>query len=181
VFRPKAFRSASEALIALAAEIIQDYAAQGYTLTLRQLYYQFVSRDLLPNSDRSYKALVSLINDARAAGRLPWDGIEDRGRERQAWLIQEDLGEILDEIPDAYAVDLWEDQPHYVEVWVEKDALANVVERACRPLRVPYLACKGYLSASEAWRAGKRFAGQWHGASTPPSSTWATTTPPAST
>lgn len=45
----------------------------------------------------------------------------------------------------------------YVEVWVEKEALGNVVERPCSEFRVPYMACKGYLSASQAWRAGERF------------------------
>ncbi len=53
--------------------------------------------------------------------------------------------------------DQWGRQDHYVEVWVEKDALGSVIEKACQPLMVPHMACKGYLSASEAWRAGKRF------------------------
>ncbi|MCP4985516.1 MAG: hypothetical protein GY928_05415 [Colwellia sp.] len=55
------------------------------------------------------------------------------------------------------ACDYWEPQDYYIEVWVEKEALGNVVERACDPLKTPFLSCKGYLSASEAYDAGKRF------------------------
>jgi hypothetical protein len=42
-------------------------------------------------------------------------------------------------------------------VWVEKEAMSSVIERPCSRWSVPYMACKGYLSASEAWRAGQRY------------------------
>ncbi len=61
----KAFRPDSLAIIAQANGICEDYQAQGYDLTLRQVYYQFVARGLLANSDRNYKRLGSIINDAR--------------------------------------------------------------------------------------------------------------------
>ena len=139
-----------------ADEIIRDYEGQGYTLSLRQLYYQFVARGLLENSDRSYKRLGSIMTDARLTGLTPWDGIEDRNRETNFGRIEEDYGEILADRPYRFAADHWRDQDVYVEVWVEKDALSSVVERACRKWRVPYMACKGYLSASEACSAAKR-------------------------
>lgn len=160
-FVDKTFRGDSLATIQTADDIIQEYDAQGYTLTLRQLYYQFVARGLIENSDKSYKRLGALVSDGRDAGLLPWDGIEDRGRGVKPWLIQEDIDEILADLPHEYAADLWADQEYYVEVWVEKEALANVVQRACQRHRVPYMACKGYLSASEAWRAGRRMNAAW--------------------
>jgi hypothetical protein len=42
-------------------------------------------------------------------------------------------------------------------VWIEKEALAGVIERTANRWRVPYFACRGYTSQSEAWRAGQRF------------------------
>lgn len=155
-FVEKNFRSDSLAVIHKANEIIADYQAQGYTLTLRQLYYQFVSQDLIPNSDREYKKLGNIVTDGRLAGLISWDGIEDRGRSMTGWLIEEDIDNILADLPRNFAVDMWGNQERYIEVWVEKDALSSVVRRACQPLRVGYMACKGYLSASEAYRAGKR-------------------------
>ena len=77
---PKNFRKKSLEVIAAANRIIEEYAAQGFSLTLRQLYYQFVARDLLPNTKRSYKRLGEIINDARLAGLVDWDQITDRTR-----------------------------------------------------------------------------------------------------
>lgn len=155
-FTQKSFRPDTQAVIDQAIDIISDYQSQGFTLTLRQLYYQFVSKDLIPNHDKEYKRLGNIITDARMTGQIAWDAIEDRGRGKKGWLIEEDINQILYELPYAYAADFWADQDRYIEVWVEKDALSSVVEKACRPYRVGYMACKGYLSASEAWRAGKR-------------------------
>ncbi len=44
---PKTFRSAALETIDQANAIFDEYAAQGFTLTLRQLFYQFVSRGLI--------------------------------------------------------------------------------------------------------------------------------------
>ena len=156
-FVGKKFHPASLDKIDTANGIIREYQKQGYTLTLRQLYYQFVSRGIIENTDRSYKSLGNIVTDGRLAGLISWDGIEDRGRSVRGWLIEEDLDNILSELPYACAVDMWANQDTYVEVWVEKDALSSVVQRACSPRRVRYMACKGYLSASEAYRSGKRF------------------------
>jgi hypothetical protein len=61
----KRFNATSRKLIEQANTIIAEYTAQGFDLTLRQLYYQFVSRDLIPNTQKSYKNLGSIVNDAR--------------------------------------------------------------------------------------------------------------------
>ena len=51
-------------------------------------------------------------------------------------------------------MDKWASQPVHLEVWIEKDALIGVIEGVCVENDVPYLACRGYASASEIWRAG---------------------------
>lgn len=148
---------ATRTVIQQARDIIDEYSEQGFTLTLRQLYYQFVARGLRENSDKSYDALGRIIARAREAGMLPWDGIEDRNRDTTIWRIEEDESMALDGVEARFAMDFWSPQDTYVELWVEKDALVAVVERPCDEYRVPFLACKGYLSSSEAWRAGRRF------------------------
>ena len=145
------------ATIIQANAIIKEYDRAGFTLSLRQLYYQFVARGLIENTERSYKNLGATIADGRMTGKISWTAIEDRGRNLAQWAIEEDEEEVLNGIEQGLALDLWARQDCYVEVWVEKDALSSVVERPCNELRVPYLACKGYVSASEAWRAGRRF------------------------
>ena len=147
----------SLAVVDTANDIIREYRTDGYTLTLRQLYYQFVSRDLIENSINSYKNLGKIITNGRMAGLISWDAIEDRNREHNDFWVSEDPTDEISRLPYGIRFDQWERQDSYVEVWVEKDALVSVIEQACNPYRVPYMACKGYLSASEAYRAGKRF------------------------
>lgn len=87
VFRAKAFRSAHQRVISDARSIIDEYQDEGYTLTLRQLYYQFVSRGLIPNQQNEYKRLGKIVADARLAGLIDWKAIEDRTRnlEHLSW------------------------------------------------------------------------------------------------
>lgn len=103
--------------------IVAEYEAQGYELTLRQVYYQLVARGFIPNNERSYKNLGSLINDGRLAGLIDWYAIVDRTRNLRRnshWDCPED---VIDSARYSYMLDRWENQPNYVEVWVEKDAL----------------------------------------------------------
>ncbi len=151
-------RAEAKYMIMHAQDIILEYKAKGYILTLRQLYYQFVAKGLLEeNSDKMYKMLGTYINRARMAGMISWEAIEDRNRGHIGYWYDEDIMNPIRDLPTQIRYDRWDRQEWYIEVWVEKEALGNVVSRACRPLLVPYLSCKGYLSASEAWRAGRRF------------------------
>ena len=154
----KRFSRGSTQIIQKADEIITEYRKAGDSLTLRQLYYQFVARDILPNKQSEYKRLGSIINDARMAGMISWYAIEDRTRNLRDYYYSE-LGtprDILSNAAHGHELDHWEDQKNYVEVWIEKDALVGVIEKVCNNWRVPYFACRGYNSQSEQWRAGKR-------------------------
>src|SRR5262249_46150196 len=153
---PKKFSAATQKVIDQANEIIGQYAAQGYSLTLRQLYYQFVSRDLIPNNMKSYKRLGNIINDARLAGLIDWDAIEDRTRnlhELPSWTSPES---IIQACASQFRIDKGAKQPCRVEVWIEKEALAGVFQRVCDELQVPFFSCRGYTSQSEMWVAGMR-------------------------
>jgi hypothetical protein len=142
-----------------ANEIITEYTKAGYRLTLRQLYYQFVARDLLPNTQRSYKNLGNWINEARLAGLVDWFAIEDRTRNLKQNNHWDDPADLLRWAADGYGFDTWKGQPERVEIWVEKEALAGVIERPGREWDVAWFCCRGYVSQSEMWRAARRLEG----------------------
>lgn len=156
VYKPKKFRGESLDIIDQADAICRDYASRGYDLTLRQLYYQFVSRDLIPNTERSYKRLGSIINDARLAGRIDWNHMVDRTRNLKGVQHHDGPEDIMGIAARAFRLDKWADQPRRVEVWIEKEALVGVLDSVCPGLDIDYFACKGYVSQSEQWRAGRR-------------------------
>lgn len=149
--RPKALET-----IRQANEIIAEYAAQGFDLTLRQLFYQFVARALIANTQREYKNLGSVINDGRLAGLVDWDSIVDRTRNLRALSHWQSPRDIVDACSRQFRHDLWGDQPNYVEVWIEKDALIGVIEDVCNRYDVPHFSCRGYTSQSEMWSAAQR-------------------------
>jgi hypothetical protein len=155
-YTEKRFSRENQKLVDRANEIFAEYQRSGFVLTLRQLYYQFVSRDLLTNNLQSYKRLGSVINDARLAGLVDWELMEDRTRSLKqdpSWFNPQ---EILRACASQFRIDKWEKQEHRPEVWIEKDALAGVFERVCTELQVPYFSCRGYTSQSEMWVAGQR-------------------------
>lgn len=151
--RPKTLK-----VIAQANEIIATYAAQGYDLTLRQLYYQFVSRDLIKNSQKEYSRLGDIVSKGRRAGLIDWTAIVDRTRELSRLSTWTSPQEIVSAVSDQFRLDLWRTQGTHVEVWFEKDALLGVFERAANPLRIPYFSCRGYTSDSSIWEAAQRLA-----------------------
>lgn len=161
------FRTQTLMVIRKANEIIAEYAKQGFDLTLRQLYYQFVSRDLIPNTQKDYKNLGSIINDARLAGLIDWDAIVDRTREIRQLSHFSGPEEIVTACSEQFNMDRWANQEFRPEVWIEKDALVGVFERVCRELDVPLLSCRGYTSQSEMWGASQRMIRNRHRKQTP--------------
>lgn len=155
-YKEKKFSTSSKDVIVEAIEIIQEYADEGYDLTLRQLYYQFVARGLIENTDKSYRRLGTIISDARMAGLIDWDAIVDRTRHLSHLSTWGDPGQIIEGAARSYREDLWDTQPWRVEVWVEKEALAGVIERIANELRCPFFSCRGYVSQSAQWEAAQR-------------------------
>ncbi len=152
----KNFSAAVIGVITQANDIIEEYAAQGFALTLRQLYYQFVARDLIPNTQQSYKRIGKIVNDGRLAGAIDWEAITDRTRNLRSNSHWGSPASIIRSAAEGYEIDKWSKQPARVEVWIEKDALVGVIEAVCERNDVPFFSCRGYNSQSEMWRASQR-------------------------
>ena len=181
------FKHQTLELIERANEIIEEYIGQGYDLTLRQLYYQFVSRDAFPdmrkwrwtgsrwvrdvngtkNAEPNYKWLGGVVNDARLSGLIDWDCMVDRTRNLQRLSHWDSPHEMVSDCVRGFNVDLWEHQKYRPEVWIEKDALIGVIESVCDENDVPFFSCRGYTSQSEMWRASQRMDRYMHKGQTP--------------
>ena len=143
-------------LIAKMDEIVTRYQAQYLTLTLRQLYYQLVAADEIPNNQNSYNQVKAALGNARLCGLIDWDGIVDRERGLRGWTTWRDAGSYLNSVAYGLRYDHWKDQDTRVEVWVEKKALESIVTRACSDFRVDHFACKGYASLTSLHDAANR-------------------------
>jgi hypothetical protein len=156
--------------------ICAAYARDGFDLTLRQLYYQFVARGLFPedrtylqvggrwvkhpagspNADPNYKWLGDIVNDGRLAGLIDWDYIVDRTRNIRSLPSWNHPRDVIRASAEQFRIPRWNDQPTRIEVWIEKDALVGVISAVCNDNRVTYFSCRGYTSQSEIWSAAQR-------------------------
>lgn len=153
----KKFRAETLAQIETANEIIAKYQEMDLRLTLRQLYYQFVAHHGLPNTERSYKNLASVVSQGRLAGLVDWEAIEDRGRVPSRPSEWANIPELIDSALAAYRLPRWAGQRAYVELWVEKQALAGVLEPLAREFHVTLMVNKGYSSQSAMWESANRY------------------------
>lgn len=138
-------------------KIIEEYKRQGYKLTLRQLYYQLVSRDIIENKIQEYAKLSSLLVKGRMAGIVDWEAIEDRLRKPflPYWITG--IEHAIDDTVEQYRLDRQKGQETYIEVWVEKDALSGVLRRITKHYHVNLMVNRGYSSCSAMHDAYKRF------------------------
>lgn len=156
-FRSVNFRADSLAMIDLCNRIVEGYQAQGYRLSLRQLYYQLVTRNAIPNQERAYKNLGRLLSEGRLAGLIDWDAIEDRVRIPQRPNEFKDLHDLVEVALRSYRLPRWEGQDNYVELWVEKDALSGVLAPLAREYHITLMINRGYSSQSAMYEAAQRF------------------------
>lgn len=136
--------------------IIEEYAEQGYTLTLRQLYYQLVSRDIIPNQQKEYAKLSSLLTKGRMAGVVDWEAIEDRNRRPYIPYWVAGIEEAIRDTISQYRLDRQKGQKNYIELWVEKDALSGVLKRITEEYHIKLVVNKGYSSTSAMYEAYER-------------------------
>lgn len=152
-------KGATQVILVEAVRVLDQYEAQGYRLTLRQLYYQLVAGGHVANNLRVYKQVGDVVNNARLAGIVDWDRIEDRVRVPQANSHWENPRQIVEAAIKSYYKSRWERQEEYVEVWCEKDAVSNIVEPVCRKWDVVFMANRGYSSQSAMYEGYQRFLG----------------------
>lgn len=155
-FIHKNFNDASCATIEWCNEILVQYRALGYDLTTRQVYYQLVAKDLIPNNIKSYNRIQRIISEGRKAGLIDWGMIVDRTRSVRVNSHWNSPAQVVRSAAYSFAIDKWENQPNYIEVMVEKEALAGILRPVCREVDIPFTANKGYSSDSAMYRAGKR-------------------------
>lgn len=154
-FKAIKFSEEKLAFINVANTMIARYSTR---LTVRQLYYQFVSHvPGFENSKRSYSRFSDIISDGRLGGLIDWEAIEDRGRVVSMPTEFDDTNDAIKNLAHFYRINRWEDQPIYSELWCEKQALAGLLDPLARRIGVPLMINKGYSSMSAMRESALRY------------------------
>jgi len=137
--------------------IIERYRTQGYRLTLRQLYYQLVSRAIIANRVQEYAKLSSVLVKGRMGGAVDWDAIEDRLRKPKLPYCVTGIKNAIDDTIEQYRLNRMEGQDNYLEIWCEKDAISNILYRITSEFHVRLMVNRGYSSCTAMHDAYNRF------------------------
>ncbi len=139
-----------------------EILAEHNPMTVRQVYYQLVSRQVLKNNRSQYQSVSNALVKARQEGLIPWEWIEDRLRRPRCVSMWDDLAEFSKTAASAYRREVWEGQPCYIEYWLEKDALSGIFEEILEPYGVTLNVGRGYDGWSSIRNAAGRFDERWN-------------------
>ena len=156
-FRTIKFHKKNLILLEKIKGILKEYDLQGIKVTLRQLYYQLVTKDLIPNQKSAYSKLSTLLTNARYCGLIDWGAIEDRVRVPKIPITFEDIKDLMRAASRSYHLDRWEGQEYYIELWTEKDAISSVISPITKKYQVAVSVNRGYSSATSMYESAQRF------------------------
>lgn len=117
-------------------------------MTVRQVFYQATVRNVVEKSESGYTKVQTDLVQMRRAGVLPYDWLADNTRWQRKPRTFSSVQQALDDTARLYRKALWADADAYVEVWLEKDALAGVVFPVTALYDVPLMVARGYASLS---------------------------------
>ena len=137
---------------------ITEMAERFQPASIRQLYYQAEVAGLVPKTDAGYRAVQHDILVLRQQGDIEYDWISDSTRWMRKSRSYRGIDHFLDLSISTYRRDLWHHAPVYVEIWIEKDALAGTVMSETNPYDVPLMVAKGFSSETYLYEAAEAIA-----------------------
>lgn len=136
--------------------ITDIYLEKDIKMTLRQLYYQLVSHDIIPNDNNIYKKLSKFLTNLRYNGIIDWDVIEDRVRVPKFPGEWKNIPDLIDSAIYTFRLPRWENQKYYIELATEKDALSSILYPIADKWHIPFSVNRGYTSATAMYDLFKR-------------------------
>jgi hypothetical protein len=149
-------RSAAELENEIAA-ITGILDAEDGPITVRHLFYRLVGLNVIEKTEKEYKLLCYHLARWRKDDLIPWDSFTDSTRWHICPPMFDGVADALQRTRETYRRNLWTTQPYYVEVWVEKDAIAGVIAGVTRQFGVPLFVCRGFASLSSQYSASTTF------------------------
>ena len=133
-----------------------------HPMTVRQVYYQLVSRQVIENNHGQYQAVSDALVAARRESIIPWSWIEDRLRGLRGGLdgwedVEEFLAAGLASLDQGYSAAIWPTQPRRIEAWLEKDALSGIFADVLDEYNIGLNVGRGYDGWSSIHAAAERY------------------------
>jgi hypothetical protein len=130
-----------------------------HPMTVRQVFYQASIHGLVDKTEAGYAKVQTDLALLRRAGDMPYGWLADNTRWQRKPFSHDSIADALHDTARLYRKSLWANADSYVEVWLEKDALAGVVYPATDLYDVPLMVARGYASLSFLHSAAEFIAG----------------------
>jgi hypothetical protein len=146
---------ATKAEVEARREVLLDIIEAGRPMTVRQVFYQATVRGLVEKGESGYAKVQTDLTVMRRAGELPYDWLADNTRWQRKPRTFNSVEDALRNTAAFYRKALWNEAGSYVEIWLEKDALAGVVYPVTSMYDVPLMVARGYASLSFLYSAAE--------------------------
>jgi len=141
-------RRSTKAEVEQRRESLLDIVSEMQPMTVRQVFYQATVRSIIEKTEAGYTKVQTDLALMRRAGELPYEWLADNTRWQRKPRTFNSVEEALKQTAQLYRKNLWASADAYVEIWLEKDALAGVVWPVTAAYDVPLMVARGYASLS---------------------------------
>src|SRR6516162_1457218 len=123
---------------------IDAILTDDYPQTVRQVFYQLVTRGTIEKTEKEYQGVViRLLSEMRLDGRIPWDWIVDESRRTRITQTFDNISDALQDTAKFYRRSALRECSDYLEIWSEKEALAGIIYDVASDYDVPVVVSKG--------------------------------------
>jgi hypothetical protein len=132
---------------------VAEMAEELQPATIRQVCYQAEVRGLIPKTELGFRRAQHDLLILRQQGIVEYDWISDNTRWMRKSPCYRGIKHFINLTINTYRRDLWHTAAHYVEIWIEKDALAGTVMDVTDPYDVPLMVARGFSSETHLYEA----------------------------
>lgn len=140
---------------AIRAAVLGDLVPRYDRMTVRQAFYALEVAGIVEKTEAGYRQVQRQLLAMRRDGVLGWDFITDGTRWQRKPNSWNSAMDFIEAAARSYRRDLWRGQDIRIEVWLEKDALADVVVDVTNVWDVALMVSRGQSSATFLHAAAK--------------------------
>lgn len=141
----------------LRAECLHILGEYDEQITIRHLFYRLTGRGVISKTEKDYKNLCGQLTKWRKELEIPFDAFIDGTRWHHGAQTYSSAQEALENSVRNFRKNLWDAQPHYVELWAEKDAILSIIQPIANAWSIPVFPCRGFASISSLFETAQTF------------------------
>ena len=147
-YKPRLRRTRDD--IAAIKEAIKRILADDHPQSVRQLFYQLVARQVIEKTEKDYQhVVIRLLTEMRLSGAVPFSWIVNSSRITHETQTFDSIADAVADTARFYRRSALRESDVYIEIWIEKEALAGIVYGAASDYDVPVIVSKGMPSLTQ--------------------------------